>query len=1373
MSLEGISQPPLEAPQMDDDTDGHLVVVSTIETENSSSSMRIRNSSDMSEKSATSETRSGVLTYDSGNYSTSSNTSEITCPLDAELHNHCQHVHTLLRERDHALFLAMQDVRKMRSELERLNKSEGWYKKELRSQKRTRLEAIERLYAQERKYMQENQHLQRECMRLYGKCGQIEKETQAKQDKAVQKLVENEERMSSIESADKEFNSFELDQQRSLIDDQQKLINVLRKQKQALLEDLRRLNEEKDTKVLQLQETLAGVEVENTRMTAQCMRLLTERQVLEDTLQAKDAVLDAENVEKLKMQTLIVELEEQCNRQNQMLALKEHEVHEIQQKFKNNIEHETNMDEVHRLSVSYHCEINAKTDEITSLKKSLRAVQIELSTLTELQSQNEEQARHIEQLNFTLEARQCELSNLQETDEEKTQQITELQRNLEKARAQHDVIIESLKSAESSLKNVNRELIALHEQYANMCALCERTRFELELLEIEKGKLKFQADGDKREIHLLRDKLKGYMEHTEKVGAKINEFEAKLKHSHTEKDELLFKLRELERKFTLEREPHKESEKEAEVGLEFKGDIDQVGNAQDFLREHEGDEVDTGRVNLNEEEDSGFLDASGNSVNEKNDNVGKNPSDSGPLRISECSNFTVANNTLMDHVRLQKEILEERQPLAAALEKLVCNGTTALKDYKDSSIISGYDAEECVGIMGHPEQLLQNLDNQNLLPVEKKRIFEAFETLIKRENTPQEMSLNGQEILELKKLLVENKKLKNLLTTAKKQTAEVEPLKLALIARNQKCSELQECASTCSVELRKLQEKLLESHEQHQKSKNEQESRYRGQLDAYEQTIQLLQEENKRLLNELQTVLVAKSDFENKLSQQQGIVQELRGKLDALQTNEIPREIENAHEGREILNLRSHVKELEMRLQVAMRTDEERRNERVRLIRKLLEQQNSKVKQLTESHEQWEELLLALQAAQKLEENTRAELQLKHAELEELNALFAEQNEELRRLQETTLTDEFNRDPAEIEETRRIFQQQVEELQANIGTQLTDSQEKQRKIEELQGKNERLERQLNEDYAAEVAKNQRQMRALQTKMGAIQAERNIHAERVTEMETELQQLKKSKREGLLLPPEFVVVAPRSVTMGSSSDDVSSLSSNGNGHLSNSDSDNNDRMRILTKVLEAEYRRKMKRYDLHIHTLLCNIKKLKKALRAAEQRATNLSIEQSTTMQELRSLQLTRRQLEEMRLKCEQNQSTIKALEQALEMERKKFEASDLGKATTYTCQSAALAQQRDEPAHEVANLIDDYKKLIQQSALATQRPKTSTILDLIQRSNQCVPNLNKLEASVDGLRSDLEHFLSAHATLNMSQIQSGNKLEGPSLMDELRAAAES
>lgn len=81
-------------------------------------------------------------------------------------------------------------------------------------------------------------------------------------------------------------------------------------------------------------------------------------------------------------------------------------------------------------------------------------------------------------------------------------------------------------------------------------------------------------------------------------------------------------------------------------------------------------------------------------------------------------------------------------------------------------------------------------------------------------------------------------------------------------------------------------------------------------------------------------------------------------------------------------------------------------------------------------------------------------------------------------------------------------------------------------------------------------------------------------------------------------------------------------------------------------------------------------------------------------------------------------------------------------------------------------------QLIQQSALATRRPKTSTILDLIQRSNQCVPNLHKLDATVDGLRSDLEHFISAH-TRNMRQTSSANKLDGPSLLDELRAATES
>ncbi|XP_054732986.1 early endosome antigen 1 [Anastrepha obliqua] len=1328
------------------------------------SDVRLRKMSDVSQKSAPNEVKSTVLAYDSGNYSTSSNASEVACPFEMELHNHCQHVHTLLRERDQALFLAMQDVRKLRSELERLNKSEDWYKKELRAQKRTRLEALERLYSQERKYMQENQRLQRECVRLYDKCGEMEKELQVKREKAVQKLVEKEEQHKSTNCVDKKGKSFELEQQRSMIDDQQKLINVLRKQKHVLLEDLRKLNEEKDTKVLELQETLAGVEVENTRMTAQCKRLLTERQALEDTLQTKDAALYAENSEKLKLQTLIEELKELCNLQQQELARKENEICETREKFKCNMQNETNMDEVHRLSITYHDDINAKTAEITSLKKSLQAIRIELSSLTEIQAQNEQQERQIEHLNFALETRQCELSNLQETDEQKTQQINELQQNLEKVRTQHDITLENLHSTESSLKSVKHELIALHEQYASMCALCERTRFELELLEIEKNKLRFQADSDKREIELLRGKLRGYLKHTEKLGARINELENKLKCSTIESEDLQVEFSELEKRSIdgpLEKEKvEKELKSIQRVLHQNREVINRLNKDNEFLRASKDAEKFAEDVNQVEEGDSGFLDVTECEINDKVE------PDSQTIRESVCSNLKYASNSLLEHLSSQEEMLKERRTLIAAFENLICNEAASIEVNKDLCTENVQDKQCDDALLERQEQLMEYLNNQSLLTLEKRELLESFETLINEETGPQEISINNQKIFEMKKLIEENKKLKILLTTIKEPPIEVESLKLALTEKNAKCLELEKSVSDYSDELQNLQTKLLQCDERHEKDKSEEDNRHRAQLQSYEDTIQRLQAENERLLSELQNVLAAKSNVENTLEKQKLFVQELKAKLVSLEKNKNSSEVSNSEqtmsfEQQEVLNLRMKVEELETRLQAVMQCDEERRNDRVRLIQQLLEQQSSKVKQLSESQEEWEELLTALQTAQKLEENTRAELQLKHVELDELNSLFAQQNEELRRMHEIALLSNGNGNEEEIEKLRPTLLQQYEEMHANLSAQLADSKSKQRQIEELQEKNERLERHLNEDYATEVAKNQRQLRALQTKIETLQAERNSYAERLAEMEIEMQQLKKSKREALVLPPEFVVL-PQTAGTASSTAEASSLSEDGNANMSNSDN-NNDHMRILTKVLEAEYRRKMKRYDVYIHTLLGNIKKLKKALRAAETRAAHLTMEQSRTMDELRGLQLTRRQLEETRLKCDNNQITIKTLERALEMERRKFEASDLGKAT-YT--RAAIALQRDEPAHEVANLIDDYKKLIQQSALATQRPKTNAILDLIQRSNQCVPNLYKLETTVEGLSSDLKRLLSAHAL-------SANKLEAPSLMDELRAAAES
>lgn len=1315
-----------------------------------------RKNSDVSEKSVPSAMKSPGMGYDSGNYSTSSNNSTIPCPFEMELNNHCQHIHTLLKERDQALFIAMQDVRKLRSELERLNKSEEWYKKELRVQKNTRLEALERLYAQERKYMQENQRLQRECVRLYDKCGDLENELQAKRDKAIQKLVEDEQLTNVSDKTDEVLSQFELEQQRSLVNDQEKLINVLRKQKHILLEDLRRLNAEKDSKVLELQETLAGVEVENTHMTAQCKRLLTERQILEGTLKIKDEALNAEIAEKLEMTTLIEGLKEQSKAQHELLAHKELEIQELQQNFNQNMQNERNMNEVHRLSIAYHEEINAKTTEISSLKKSLYALQIELDTLTDLQSQNEAQSRQIDHLNFSLETQKFELKNLKQTDEEKTQQISELQQNLEKILTQHELMT----SEQYTLKNVKRELIALHEQYASMCALCEKTRFELEILEIENGKLRFQSDGDRREIDLLREKLKNYLKHTEDLGMRINELEAKLQSATLQNIELQNKLGQFE-KGTGGAQDHLNIENEEKTDLQQNKALNyELSEDNNSFKLCGGNKTDLERVNDNEVDDSGFLEATNVSLNECEDKEKSKP-DLQCTSDSDCATITAVNETLLQQLSCQSKILKERQLLIASLEELIYNGTATL-DNDPSITCSVEDNRRLDGLSERQQQLMKYLNSQSILIEEKRKLLEVFEYLINEKLGSHETSHGNNNISNIKKIIDENKKGKTVYT------------KVTDILMNTNIKDNIERDKAYSKEVEYLQGKLLENDERHLKGRSE-------QMQNREETIQRLQTENERLINGMQSLKEENFQIENALEKQTQLIVELKSKLSKLETNENTSEASNTlellpPEREELLRLRANVEELEKRLVAAMHHDKARHNERVSLIQQLIEQQNCKVKQLTESQEDWEGLLATIKVAQTLEENARVELQIKHAELEGLNALFAEQNEELRQLQEITLLGKSIEKPEqqcgqkmENEQLRLTFQKEFEAMQVSLSAQLADSEAKQHKIEELQGKNERLERQLNEDYAEEMAKNQRQLRALQIKMENLKSERSHYAERLAEMEIELQQLKKSKRDGLVLPPEFVVLPENTVHTCSTEETSSSTDANGNS--STSETNSNDRMRILTKVLEAEYRRKMKRYDLHIHTLLGNIKKLKKALRATEQRAAHLTLEQCKTKEELRELRLTRRQLEEMRLKCEHNQITIKALEQTLEMERKKFEASDLVKVSNTTRDSAEEFLRTDEPAHEVANLIDDYKKLIQQSALATRRPKTSDILDLITRSNQCVPNLHKLESTVYGLRSDLEHFISSH-TMNMRQNLSANKLDGPSLMDELRAATE-
>lgn len=65
-------------------------------------------------------------------------------------------------------------------------------------------------------------------------------------------------------------------------------------------------------------------------------------------------------------------------------------------------------------------------------------------------------------------------------------------------------------------------------------------------------------------------------------------------------------------------------------------------------------------------------------------------------------------------------------------------------------------------------------------------------------------------------------------------------------------------------------------------------------------------------------------------------------------------------------------------------------------------------------------------------------------------------------------------------------------------------------------------------------------------------------------------------------------------------------------------------------------------------------------------------------------------------------------------------------------------------------------------------------MDLIQRSNQCVPNLQKLDTNVEGLKSEIHNFISSytHKVTSSNLITAASLSVPPSLMDELRAASE-
>lgn len=434
-----------------------------------------------------------ALADDSGLFSCSSEADET---ID---HSITEQEHVGYVGQQDSLFLVTQELRKSRSEIERLSKSEQWYKQELQTQKHNRLETLERLYAQERKYMLENQRLQQDAQRLEAKCASLESNSSSTQAAAATPIL----RILPTSSATSHSpDSFELEQHQAKLMDQRQLIEVLRKQKKELLADIQRLSMDHDERQLELQRQLAGVEFENKHMTRQCKQLLIEQRDLAHKLELKETSLRGVTAEREQLRQVIAELNETLQTQEQLLALKEREFIELKKHYQDKLSKESSIDAMHSYSLAFHGEINAKTSEIATLKHALNDLQTELLLMSQLQAQNEEQQRQLEQLNFQLEAQRLEqalkVAHLEDLSAEKAALATQLQQT------------------QQTLQHVEQQLVLLQQQYAETCAKCEQTKLQLQ-------QQQSQNDEQQQQLKDLREQLATYVEHCSHTEYKLEQ----------------------------------------------------------------------------------------------------------------------------------------------------------------------------------------------------------------------------------------------------------------------------------------------------------------------------------------------------------------------------------------------------------------------------------------------------------------------------------------------------------------------------------------------------------------------------------------------------------------------------------------------------------------------------------------------------------------------------------------------------------------------------------------------------------------------------------------------------------------------------------
>ncbi|EDW94983.2 uncharacterized protein Dyak_GE19785 [Drosophila yakuba] len=379
-------------------------------------------------------------------------------------------------EPEQSMFLVRQELLRTRSEVERLLKSEQWYKKELKSQKHSRLETLERLYAQERKYLMENQRLQQESIRLHTKCATLEKQ----QEQGSQKFPQDHRQKLSLEH---------------------------------------------EEKLSQLQQTVVGMELESKHVTGKCKQLLDVKSQMEYQLKLRSTALRSVTAERNQLRQVIGELNETLQTQEHLLALKEQEFLDLKQYYQQKLTRESSIEIMHSYSMKFHEAINSKTSEIASLKNSLNELQTELMLMSQLKEQCEEQQRQLEQLEFTLQAKLLEEGQLRQSNALKLEQVENLTISLASLQLEKEGLKENVCEAQTTLKILEQKVDILQKQYAEMCVLCQKTKQQLELEKVEIGKIK--QNGSLRESELM-EKLKGYAAQCDELRKSLAEAESRI-----------------------------------------------------------------------------------------------------------------------------------------------------------------------------------------------------------------------------------------------------------------------------------------------------------------------------------------------------------------------------------------------------------------------------------------------------------------------------------------------------------------------------------------------------------------------------------------------------------------------------------------------------------------------------------------------------------------------------------------------------------------------------------------------------------------------------------------------------------------------------